>query len=940
MTGLTPSTLYTVKVEARDAHGHSSWSNELSVTTAASAPNESTETRQVLDAQSAPGQTVTADQVRYQLPTGQTAPQAGDLLVSPEGEGYLRRATSVSQSGSQVTVQTEAAALNEVFDDLQFSTDVRLIDVPQVPSGVQVRALSQGLRVKRSANTRQITWPESGLTLIQTEPPAPLTPAATAGLAPAADTPVVCDGSPSGQRRVSYDAPLKATYPGTVCVEPGSQLSIDISAEIESGGAADYQVTQLLFLEMTHPTVPKSTANYGAEWEPNASGSDTLGKGTLRWTPQEPQVDDQLRPYTARFVATAKEREGHCTGSFGWYCNTRKIEFEVPIGVTWGELPRPEARRISGSNAHLSIEATVKADFQPTIRTESNIRGGRLDYGQIVIQGPVAFESQVRVRATAAAFYANSHTLVDKRFIKIFWAGSVPIIINGRFILNLEYRANADAALDLTETLNIGYDLKAGLEYRNGEWRVLQDAQPWQRFELSGEADTHAYAELRFVPDLQISFYDVATGRLILEPYLYAEAALEGHFLYEVLADGSGVHQGSDVDYRFTQLEFGGGVDGKFRAGLEVFDQSIIGYPSRDPNQFHEFALIERTPIIGLPTLIPRQTTGGTTQDCRAVALTADIENIPNPFRALFGGPVTFNAFADESAQWAVVLPQNGARLIPGATDREVWFSANASGPYTLRFSGYSALGSFIRQYEDLAVNFDATANQCGGGGGTGRLNDTGITRCGDATRNDLPCPVSGFPGQDAESGRDVTHNDNSDGHAGFSFTKLDGNGNPLPASASSWTCVRDHVTGLIWEVKTDDGGLRDKDWTYTWYNPDSSSNGGNAGVQNGGACVGSGCDTYAYVQAVNAQGLCGARDWRMPTKEELHSLVNYSIPCCSWPTIDSAYFPNTAASGYCSSSPNAFFSDFMWEVSFFDRSVDTIYKAYSYHVRLVRGEQ
>ena len=34
--------------------------------------------------------------------------------------------------------------------------------------------------------------------------------------------------------------------------------------------------------------------------------------------------------------------------------------------------------------------------------------------------------------------------------------------------------------------------------------------------------------------------------------------------------------------------------------------------------------------------------------------------------------------------------------------------------------------------------------------------------------------------GQDALNGRDATHNDNSDGHAGFSFTKLDSQGQPL----------------------------------------------------------------------------------------------------------------------------------------------------------------
>jgi hypothetical protein len=49
-----------------------------------------------------------------------------------------------------------------------------------------------------------------------------------------------------------------------------------------------------------------------------------------------------------------------------------------------------------------------------------------------------------------------------------------------------------------------------------------------------------------------------------------------------------------------------------------------------------------------------------------------------------------------------------------------------------------------------------------------GPLNDTGIVTCGDASSNDLPCPVADYPGQDAEYGRDVTHNDPSDGHAGF----------------------------------------------------------------------------------------------------------------------------------------------------------------------------
>ncbi len=721
LTGLAPETPYYVKVEASDQYGNSSWSNELSVTTAASVPQESAVPRRILDAQTAPMQTVTTDQIRYSLPAGQIPPQSGDLLVSPSGDGYLRRAIAVSQSGGEVTVQTEPAALNEAFDDLQFSTDVRLIDLSQATSSAQAQTLSQGLRVQSNAQTRQITWPESGLTLIQVEPDAPLARAAQASVRTASNA-IACSGA-SGARRTRYDVPLQVTFPEAVCVEPGSQLSIDISAEIQASDGDRYQVTQLQFLEMTHSEIVSTAENYGAVWSPNSSGSDTQGQGTLRWTPGERHVDGQLRPYTARFVALAKEREGHCTGLFGGYCQTKKIEFEVRIGVAWGDLPKPEPRRIVDGNAKLNIDGTVTVDFQPTIRAEADIQGGRLSYGQIAIQGPISFESQVRLQATAAASYTNSQKLIDRRFIKIFWVGQVPILINGHFTLNVEYRGEASAALNLTETLEMGYNIEAGLEYRDGQWNLLQKAQPWQRFELSGEANTRAYVELRFVPDLDLRFYEVATGRLIVEPYLYGEAALEGHFLYQLLGDGSGVNQGDDADYRFTTLEFGGGVDGKFRAGLEVFDQSIIGYPP-NPNDFHEFKLRERTPIVGLPKLTPRETPACNPQNPSAVALTADVENLPNPFRPLFGGPETFNTFVDDSADWEVVsfngqaaLPA-GITLTPGDHARNAWFSADQSGQYTLRFKGHSSFGSFIRQYEEIQVNFDPSTDHCGCGEG------------------------------------------------------------------------------------------------------------------------------------------------------------------------------------------------------------------------------
>jgi hypothetical protein len=173
-------------------------------------------------------------------------------------------------------------------------------------------------------------------------------------------------------------------------------------------------------------------------------------------------------------------------------------------------------------------------------------------------------------------------------------------------------------------------------------------------------------------------------------------------------------------------------------------------------------------------------------------------------------------------------------------------------------------------------------------------LNDTDITTCGNEIKWGLACPVAGYPGQDGQSGRDVTSNNNADGHAGFSFTKISSKGAVLPASATSWNCVKDNVTGLVWEVKTDNGGLHDKDWSYKWYEPDGTKNGGIAGFAAGkGFSCGktSECDTYAYVKAVNAAGWCGAKDWRMPTVDELFSIASLNRIN---PSIDIQYFPNT----------------------------------------------
>ncbi|VAW64435.1 hypothetical protein MNBD_GAMMA08-36, partial [hydrothermal vent metagenome] len=206
----------------------------------------------------------------------------------------------------------------------------------------------------------------------------------------------------------------------------------------------------------------------------------------------------------------------------------------------------------------------------------------------------------------------------------------------------------------------------------------------------------------------------------------------------------------------------------------------------------------------------------------------------------------------------------------------------------------------------------------------TGQLNDTGITLCGDYAfdssgnhQNDLGCALAadaeGDPipdGQDADSGRDTqaANNSDSDGQKGFSFSKIDSDGFALSdQSATAFSCVKDNVTGLIWEVKQTAVGLHNQDDVYTWFNTDITTNGGDSGTLNDNAsCEGSAtniCNTQAYVARVNIASLCGANDWRLPTRKELRLLVSYDR---SSPAVDTDYFPNVASSFYWSSSPYA----------------------------------
>ncbi|MEN8140845.1 MAG: DUF1566 domain-containing protein [Thermodesulfobacteriota bacterium] len=101
---------------------------------------------------------------------------------------------------------------------------------------------------------------------------------------------------------------------------------------------------------------------------------------------------------------------------------------------------------------------------------------------------------------------------------------------------------------------------------------------------------------------------------------------------------------------------------------------------------------------------------------------------------------------------------------------------------------------------------------------------------------------------------------------------------------------VRDNINNLVWEVKAPSDNLpafnnpNDPDNTYSWHDP-QPENGGEVGSNRPGG------DTADFLAAMNSRRYGGFNNWRLPSKEELETLITTGD---NEPHINLALFPNT----------------------------------------------
>jgi len=126
------------------------------------------------------------------------------------------------------------------------------------------------------------------------------------------------------------------------------------------------------------------------------------------------------------------------------------------------------------------------------------------------------------------------------------------------------------------------------------------------------------------------------------------------------------------------------------------------------------------------------------------------------------------------------------------------------------------------------------------------------------------------------------------------SYTKLDAEGGPLPDNAEQWALIRDNITGRIWEAKTDDDSIHDRDKLFTFE------------------------DAQDHVRQLNKMKFGGYSNWRMPNLKELSSVIHFGK---TLPSINAQYFPYQYSSFYWSSTECVDDDRYAWGV-YFQRGV------------------
>ncbi len=682
--GLQADTEYYVIVVAQDEHGLESWSNRLSVKTVETAAVQNTTPIQVNLAEQITA--ITDNQITYTADA--PVPEIGELLVSSSGDGYVKKVVSVTQDNSQTIVQTEPASFAELFEDVEFSTTVKMDAVPEADN-------SSGVSRRSSNNQHEMQWLDSGLTLTEN-----ITPE----LRRVAPTPI--NSLPNnlirrnvtiqnGKQIVTGSKNSQLIGAAFINEKPGNHLLHKITLKTTE---PNIKVCNIKIVGFTHAEKKHIASPQAGRFLIKQDSFEHEGSITIHWLITEQYLDTSALPYRLKIEAYTDEVDDGCQDIWhnAW---EETLEMEIPIYVTQGNLPNTEQKALE-FNGDFNVKNTVTIDFKPEVEVGVRVKRASLQSAKMLVKANIGFRNQLHIDANGQATLNKTLAFLEPRsFVKIFVIGGIPVVVRGEFRIDLkvEGEAKGELALDLDKYFGFP-NAVFGLRYTPSTgWYVEKNFNPEYKFDIKGEGEAGAELKLTLIPDLQLSFYDVASGRMLVEPYLYGNAGIHGQFRY-TLDNGQDL---ADADYWFTDLETGGGLDLRLYAGVHFLGYNLISYPEdtklNETDKFKHFTIIEKTPFAKLPKLTAKIDQSIIPEsNSRYIRINGTHEDVSNPFKNWFG-PDSYFAFQ----QWTepkVIGFADDAQLLPADQAGSYWFDYTQAGEYELRLGGYSKAGKYVRQ--------------------------------------------------------------------------------------------------------------------------------------------------------------------------------------------------------------------------------------------------
>lgn len=728
-SGWTNGARYTLKLLAIDQQGAVGTSDaiQVAISDTAVALQPQATVQQLGSAQVAQ---ISTDSITLQ--PGTKAPAVGQFLVSADGSGYLRKVLSTSTAaGGAITVKTSPAALNTVVNQVSVASAFKLASVPtEVAAASTSRATISAVVGPSSVDWK---WPQTGFQLSKAlPPPARVTAqsvrseqgvktiaATTTGGATIDVSAKTADG---GQGRY-----VKVLAPDTVGILTGTSGTFTVESQVTSKYTSVWSpdeiplaICRLEIIDNPLPAAVQVTGTAGATFKPvdttggtyqaAQTAASTLALNTASVAPRAEPYTIKARLYLDKAKNRCLDFNGRTGLLGGGWAETVDADIKLVV-VSTPDFPKSEVVPLKFTG-DFSVDNTVTFTFDPTLEAEVILDGARIKKARLDVKARPEVRQELTVTAGAAGFIDQTVPLIGARkFVKVFTAGPLPIVMSGTFTVDMRVQGNVTGRLNTSQTLtNSIEDMLYGMTYQDGKWDTHRGARPSHSLRVTGDGDATANLKISLLPTMAVSFYESLTGRLVVEPYVTAAGGVHGKISASDV-DGTITAEG---DYWLTKAEVTAGMNAYLMADLSVFDAIALTWPStakvNNYKTYSPLELVAETKVLGLPKLdVVFDPLAKHPTDSRAFLFRGSVVDVPNPFKARLGvGPDSYLPFSAWTQKPKVLVTGDSGYVFveppAGSAPGDFWIRFAKPGAYTVRLGGFSKMGGWARQIAEVTV--------------------------------------------------------------------------------------------------------------------------------------------------------------------------------------------------------------------------------------------